>query len=61
MSRRWDVKWLPFTKQRHGANDPSKKLGIDKEIKVCRVAFNAQQLYYLTKYETHCGELPNQI
>jgi hypothetical protein len=38
----WDVKWLAFTKERHGANDPTKRLGFDKEMKVCRVAFNAQ-------------------
>jgi hypothetical protein len=57
----WDVKWLAFTKQRHGANDPSKHLGIEKEMKVCRVVFNAQQLYYYTKYKAHYRELPNQI
>jgi hypothetical protein len=61
MSCGCNVKWLVFTKERHGANDPSKRLGIDKEIKVCRVAINAQQLYHYTKYETHCGEFPNQI
>jgi hypothetical protein len=42
----WDVKWLAFTKERHDANDPSKRLGIGKEMKVCTVAFNARLYYY---------------
>jgi hypothetical protein len=45
MSCGWDVKWLAFTTERHGANYRSKRLGIDKEMKVLRVEFNAQ-LYY---------------
>jgi hypothetical protein len=44
MSCGWDLKWLVFTKERHGANDPSKCLGNDKEMKVCRVEFHVQQL-----------------
>jgi hypothetical protein len=60
MSCGWDVKWLVFTKERHGANYQSKRLGIDKEMKVSRVEFNAQ-LYYYTKYKAHYGQFPNQI
>jgi hypothetical protein len=46
MSCGWDVKWLAFTKERHGANYQSKRLGIDKEMKVFLVEFNAQLYYY---------------
>jgi hypothetical protein len=49
MSCWWNLKWLAFNKERHGANDPSKQLGIDKEIKVCRVEFNTQLYYYRIK------------
>jgi hypothetical protein len=32
MSCGWDVKWLAFTKESHGANFQSKRLGIDEEM-----------------------------
>jgi hypothetical protein len=57
----WDVKWLAFTKERHGASFQSKRLGIDKEMKVFRVEFNAQLYYYLTKYRAYYGQFLNQI
>jgi hypothetical protein len=57
----WDVKWFTFIKERNGVKVASKSLGIDKEMRVCRVAFNAQQLYCYTKYEANYGELLNQI
>jgi hypothetical protein len=57
----WDVKWFTFMKERNGVKDLSNVLGFDKEMRVFRVAFNAQQLYCYTKYEANYGELLNQI
>jgi hypothetical protein len=57
----WDVKWFTFIKERNGVKDLSNVLGFDKEMRVCRVAFNTQQLYHFTKYEADYGEFPNQI
>jgi hypothetical protein len=42
MSCGWDLKWLAFTKERHGANYQSKRLGINKEMKYFRVDVAAQ-------------------
>jgi hypothetical protein len=39
------MKWLEYSKERQGANYQSKRFGINKEIKVVRVAFTAQLLY----------------
>jgi hypothetical protein len=45
MSCECSVRWLAFTEVIHGANDPTERLGFDNEMRVCRVAFNARQLY----------------
>jgi hypothetical protein len=48
MSCGWDVKWLAFTTERHGAIYHNKRLGIDKEMKVLTVlhpnTYNVEQL-----------------
>jgi hypothetical protein len=46
MSCGWKLKWLEFSKERQGANYQSKRFGINKEMKVFRMDFAAQQLLY---------------
>jgi hypothetical protein len=53
MSCGWDVKWLAFTKEKDGANYQSKHLGIDKQMILFRVKFNALSYNTTRRHTNH--------